>query len=75
MAALAGLVAAPALIERIMVVPRVWRVRKVMGEVAISGEVLRKLQAEEGAFVRHAQAMLNEISAHRLEELHRMYGP
>jgi hypothetical protein len=44
---LAGLIAAPSLIEKIKVERRVWRVRKVMGEVAISGEVMRRWQQQE----------------------------
>lgn len=88
--ALAGLIAAPSLIEKLKPASG-WRIRKVAGDVEFSGrylrsrkvytgefyvspEVIAKLHAEEGAFIRHAQAMLNDISANRLEELHRMYG-
>lgn len=41
LAAVAGLLAAPSLIEKIRVEPRVWRVRKVPGEVEFSGRLLR----------------------------------
>jgi hypothetical protein len=65
--ALAGLALAPSLIERIRIEPRVWRFRKVQGEIAISGGVLAKTQAEEGAFSRYAVQALNESQAERAE--------
>lgn len=58
--ALAGLVAAPSLIEKVKPERRMWRVKKVMGEVEFSGELLRSRKVMTGDF-RVSQEVLDKI--------------